>query len=122
MCEVKSQAKNIDLTSLSEKDTIYDIGKRSINHIKDIISKSSSIFWNGPLGYIEKKPYDKGTIELAKVIADHKCFSIVGGGDTLPIIENLNLQEQYSCLSTGGGSLLTYLEGGSLPILKELNI
>ena len=121
-CEVNSQAKNINLTALSEKDIIYDIGNKSINHIKDIINKSSSIFWNGPLGYIEKKPYDKGTIELAKVIADHKCFSIVGGGDTLPIIENLNLQEQYSCLSTGGGSLLTYLEGGSLPILKELNI
>ena len=121
-CEVNSKAKNMDLTTLSEKDVIYDIGKKSINHIKDIINKSSSIFWNGPLGYIEKKPYDRGTIELAKVIADHKCFSIVGGGDTLPIIENLNLQEQYSCLSTGGGSLLTYLEGGSLPIIKELNI
>ena len=121
-CEVNSKAKNIELTALSEKDIIYDIGNKSINHIKDIINKSSSIFWNGPLGYIEKKPYDKGTIELAKVIADHKCFSIVGGGDTLPIIENLNLQEQYSCLSTGGGSLLTYLEGGSLPIIKELNI
>ena len=121
-CEVDSQTKNIELTSLCEKDIIYDIGKNSIDCIKDVIKKSSSIFWNGPLGYVEKKPYDTGTIELAKVIADHKCFSIVGGGDTLPIIENLNLQDQYSCLSTGGGSLLTYLEGGSLPIITQLNI
>tara|TARA_B100001057_G_scaffold313656_1_gene313775 strand:- start:43 stop:1173 length:1131 start_codon:yes stop_codon:yes gene_type:complete len=121
-CEVDSQTKNIELTSLCEKDIIYDIGKNSIDCIKDVIKKSSSIFWNGPLGYVEKKPYDNGTIELAKVIADHKCFSIVGGGDTLPIIENLNLQDQYSCLSTGGGSLLTYLEGGSLPIITQLNI
>ena len=122
ICESNSVTKNIELNSLGDKDTIYDIGDDSINHIKDIIRKSSSIFWNGPLGYIEKKPYDTGTIELAKVIADHKCFSIVGGGDTLPIIENLKLQNKYSCLSTGGGSLLTYLEGGSLPILRELNI
>ncbi len=122
ICESNSVTKNIELNSLGDKDTIYDIGDDSINHIKDIIRKSSSIFWNGPLGYIEKKPYDTGTIELAKVIADHKCFSIVGGGDTLPIIENLNLQDEYSCLSTGGGSLLTYLEGGSLPILDLLNI
>ena len=122
ICESNSVTKNIELNSLGDKDTIYDIGDDSINHIKDIIRKSSSIFWNGPLGYIEKKPYDTGTIELAKVIADHKCFSIVGGGDTLPIIENLNLQDQYSCLSTGGGSLLTYLEGGSLPIITQLNI
>ena len=122
ICETNSVTKNIGLNSLGEKDIIYDIGDESINHIKDIIRKSSSIFWNGPLGYIEKKPYDTGTIELAKAIADHKCFSIVGGGDTLPIIENLKLQNKYSCLSTGGGSLLTYLEGGSLPILRELNI
>ena len=122
ICETNSVTKNIGLNSLGEKDIIYDIGDESINHIKDIIRKSSSIFWNGPLGYIEKKPYDTGTIELAKVIADHKCFSIVGGGDTLPIIEKLKLQNKYSCLSTGGGSLLTYLEGGSLPILRELNI
>mgnify|MGYP001235653135 FL=1 len=122
ICETNSVTKNIGLNSLGKKDVIYDIGDESINHIKDIIRKSSSIFWNGPLGYIEKKPYDTGTIELAKVIADHKCFSIVGGGDTLPIIENLKLQNKYSCLSTGGGSLLTYLEEGSLPILRELNI
>ena len=122
ICETNSVTKNIGVNSLGEKDIIYDIGDESINHIKDIIRKSSSIFWNGPLGYIEKKPYDTGTIELAKVIADHKCFSIVGGGDTLPIIEKLKLQNKYSCLSTGGGSLLTYLEGGSLPILRELNI
>ncbi len=121
-CEVNSVSKNLEVTSLGEKDSIYDIGQESIRHIKDIIKKSSSIFWNGPLGYIEKKPYDTGTVELAKVIAAHKCFSIVGGGDTLPIIENLKLQDHYSCLSTGGGSLLTYLEGGSLPILNELDI
>ena len=122
MCEKCSVTKNIKLNSLSKEDIIYDIGNESINYIKDIIRKSSSIFWNGPLGYVEKKPYDTGTIELAKAIAEHKCFSIVGGGDTLPIIENLKLQNKYSCLSTGGGSLLTYLEGGSLPILRELNI
>ena len=75
-----------------------------------------------PSRICRKKPYDNGTIELAKTIAEHNCFSIIGGGDTLPIIENLNLQNQYTCLSTGGGSLLTYLEGGSLPILNKLNL
>ena len=121
-CETTSMKKNIELTSISENDIIYDIGPKAIENIKDIVNKSSSIFWNGPLGYVEKKPFDTGTIELAKAIAQHKCFSIVGGGDTLPIIESLKLQNKYSCLSTGGGSLLTYLEGGSLPILNKLNI
>ena len=121
-CESNFKPKNIDEDDISPNDVIFDIGKKSIKHIKSIINKSSSIFWNGPLGYVEKKPYDNGTIELAKTIAEHKCFSIIGGGDTLPIIENLNLQNQYTCLSTGGGSLLTYLEGGSLPILNKLNL
>ena len=122
ICESNLEPKNIDEGDISPSDVIFDIGEKSLKHIKSIINKSSSIFWNGPLGYVEKKPYDKGTIELAKTIAEHNCFSIIGGGDTLPIIENLNLQNQYSCLSTGGGSLLTYLEGGSLPILNKLNL
>ena len=121
-CESNLEPKNIDEDDISSSDVIFDIGEKSLEHVKSIINKSSSVFWNGPLGYIEKKPYDKGTIELAKTIAQHNCFSIIGGGDTLPIIENLNLQNQYSCLSTGGGSLLTYLEEGSLPILNKLNL
>mgnify|MGYP001399714914 FL=1 len=90
--------------------------------VVEVHKKSFSVFWNGPLGYVEKKPFNKGTEELAKAIAGHNCFSIVGGGDTLPIIENLKLQNRYNCLSTGGGSLLTYLEGGSLPIIDKLNL
>tara|TARA_B100001564_G_scaffold359436_1_gene381218 strand:- start:624 stop:1694 length:1071 start_codon:yes stop_codon:yes gene_type:complete len=121
-CESDSKPKNINLSNITKSDTIFDIGEKSLNQIKSIINKSSSIFWNGPLGYVEKEPFDRGTIELAKAIAKHNCFSIIGGGDTLPIIEKLNLQSQYSCLSTGGGSLLTYLEGGSLPILDKLSL
>ena len=121
-CESESKPKNIDVKEINKKDIIFDVGEKSLNHIKSIINKSSAIFWNGPLGYVEKEPFDHGTIEVAKTIAEHNCFSIIGGGDTLPIIENLNLQSQYSCLSTGGGSLLTYLEGGDLPILDKLDL
>ncbi|MFL2552356.1 MAG: phosphoglycerate kinase [Gammaproteobacteria bacterium] len=120
-CESESKPKNIDVSNISNNDIIFDVGEKSLEHIKSIINKSAAIFWNGPLGYVEKEPFDIGTIELAKTIAEHNCFSIIGGGDTLPIIENLNLQSQFSCLSTGGGSLLTYLEGGDLPILDKLD-
>ena len=121
-CETADGIANVESSRISRNDTIYDLGNDSINEIKNIVRKSVSVFWNGPLGYVEKEPFNKGTEELAKVIADHNCFSIVGGGDTLPIIENLKLQNDYSCLSTGGGSLLTYLEGGSLPIIDKLNL
>ena len=121
-CTTEDGIANVELSRISTNDSIYDLGSASINEIKNIVNKSVSVFWNGPLGYVEKKPFNKGTEELAKAIADHNCFSIVGGGDTLPIIENLKLQKGYNCLSTGGGSLLTYLEGGSLPILDKLNL
>ena len=121
-CVTEDGIANVELSEISTNDTIYDLGSSSINEIKNIVRKSVSVFWNGPLGYVEKKPFNKGTEELAKAIADHNCFSIVGGGDTLPIIENLKLQNGYNCISTGGGSLLTYLEGGSLPIIDKLNL
>ena len=121
-CQTKKGIANIDVSSISENDVIYDIGTDSIDKIKNVVKESSSVFWNGPLGYVEKKPFNRGTEELAKSIAEHNCFSIVGGGDTLPIIESLNLQDNYDCVSTGGGSLLSYLEGGSLPILDKLNL
>ncbi len=97
------------------------MGDESSVNLIEIINKSSSIFWNGPLGYVEKKPFDRSTNSIANAIAQHNCFSIAGGGDTLPIIENLNLQNDFSCLSTGGGSLLTYIENETLPILDKLN-
>jgi len=121
-CATEDGIANVELSQISFSDIIYDLGSSSINEIKNIVRQSASVFWNGPLGYVEKKPFNNGTEELAKAIADHNCFSIIGGGDTLPIIENLKLQDGYNCLSTGGGSLLTYLEGGSLPILDKLNL
>jgi len=121
-CQTDSQISNIELNHISNADTIYDLGDESSVNLIEIINKSSSIFWNGPLGYVEKKPFDKSTNSIANAIAQHNCFSIAGGGDTLPIIENLNLQNDFSCLSTGGGSLLTYIENETLPILDKLNI
>ena len=97
-----------------------DIGELSINLFTDIIKKSKTVFWNGPLGYLEQKPYDFGTIQLSKAIASANNFSIIGGGDTIPIIEKLGIESDISCLSTGGGSLLKYIEGEKLPILEKL--
>ena len=121
-CQTENGVANNKVSCISENDIIYDIGTDSIDKIKSIIKNSTSVFWNGPLGYVEKKPFNIATEELAKTIAAHNCFSIVGGGDTLPIIESLNLQDKYDCLSTGGGSLLSYLEGTPLPILDKLKL
>ena len=116
----KPQMKYISM--VQSGDRILDIGKETINYYIKVINKSSTIFWNGPLGYVEKSPYDNGTKMLSQAIASSTAYSVVGGGDTIPIIEDLGLQDEFSCLSTGGGSLLKYIEGEKLPVLERLGI
>ena len=116
----KPQMKYISM--VQSGDRILDIGKETINYYIKVINKSSTIFWNGPLGYVEKSPYDNGTKMLSRAIASSTAYSVVGGGDTIPIIEDLGIQDKFSCLSTGGGSLLKYIEGEKLPVLERLGI
>jgi len=108
------------ISMVQSSDKILDVGKKTLSKYSDIVKNAKTVFWNGPLGYIEKKPYDFGTIQLSKAIASANNFSIIGGGDTIPIIEKLGIESDISCLSTGGGSLLKYIEGEKLPILEKL--
>ena len=111
-----------EISMVQSNDKILDIGKKTIDCYNKVITESSTIFWNGPLGYVEKSPFDNGTINISKAIASSQAYSVVGGGDTIPIIESLHLQNKFSCLSTGGGSLLKFIEGEKLPVLEMLGM
>ena len=111
-----------EISMVQSNDKILDIGKKTIDCYNEVITESSTIFWNGPLGYVEKSPFDNGTINISKAIASSQAYSVVGGGDTIPIIESLKLQNKFSCLSTGGGSLLKFIEGEKLPVLEMLGM
>ena len=111
-----------EISMVQSNDKILDIGKKTIDCYNEVIAESSTIFWNGPLGYVEKSPFDNGTINISKAIASSQAYSIVGGGDTIPVIESLQLQNKFSCLSTGGGSLLKFIEGEKLPVLEMLGM
>jgi len=79
--------------------------------------------WNGPLGYFENSQFSKGSSEIAKYIANKgdKIFSVVGGGDTVAVINSLNIERKFNFVSTAGGAFLEYLEGKILPGIKALN-
>ena len=111
-----------EISMVQSNDKILDIGKKTIDCYNKVITESSTIFWNGPLGYVEKSPFNNGTIKISKAIASSQAYSVVGGGDTIPIIESLKLQNKFSCLSTGGGSLLKFIEGEKLPVLEMLGM
>ena len=102
---------------------ILDVGSKTLEEIKKIIDNSSTILWNGPLGYFENKNFSQGSSEIAKYIANkgEKIFSVVGGGDTVAVINSLNINNKFNFVSTAGGAFLEYLEGKDLPGIKALN-
>ena len=95
-----------------------DIGPKSISTFQDIIKKSKTILWNGPLGVFEFQNFAIGTEAIAEAVVNatqNGSFSLIGGGDSAAAINNLNYGNQVSYVSTGGGALLEYMEGKTLP-------
>ena len=98
-----------------------DIGPKTINIFKEKITKAKTIFWNGPLGLVEKEEFSRGTEELLKAISESKAFSVVGGGDTTKVVFRLGLTDKFNHVSTGGGAMLAYLAGEKLPGIEALD-
>lgn len=100
---------------------IFDIGKWSTEKFCNIIEKSGTIIWNGPVGLYEYEPFRNGTRAVADCIAKHDCTSIIGGGDTADAIKRLNIPvEAFTHVSTGGGACIEFLEGKTLPGIAVL--
>lgn len=95
-----------------------DIGEKSIELFEKAILSSKLILWNGPMGVFEMENFQQGTIAIAKAIVEATkkgAFSLVGGGDSVAAVNKFNLADQVSHVSTGGGAMLEYLEGITLP-------
>lgn len=95
-----------------------DIGPESCKMLRDVIMNSKTILWNGPAGVFEIPAFAKGTHEIASYVADackQGCFAAVGGGDSVAAVKQMHLADQMSYVSTGGGAMLEYLEGKTLP-------
>ena len=112
-----------DFKDIEDDDMILDVGSKTLVEIKGIIDDSSTILWNGPLGYFENENFSIGSSEIAKYIANRgdKIFSVVGGGDTVAVINSLNINNKFDFVSTAGGAFLEFLEGKVLPGIKALN-
>ena len=124
--DFNGQSKNKKLNQIIDDEMILDIGLKTIDTIKIIIDKSKTILWNGPAGYFENPEFANGSIEIAKkIIANNnasKIFSVVGGGDTVTILNKLNIVDKFNFVSTAGGAFLEYLEGKKLPGITALNL
>lgn len=98
-----------------------DIGPKTCALFADAIKSAKTVIWNGPMGVFENPTLAKGTIEVAKAVAESECVSIIGGGDSAAAVEQLGFADKMTHISTGGGASLEFLEGLELPGIAALN-
>ena len=98
----------------------YDIGPQTIEEYTKELEKAKTVVWNGPLGMFELDRFAKGTMSIAKKLAEIDAITIIGGGDSAAAIEKAGLSDKMSHVSTGGGASLEFLEGKKLPGIECL--
>ena len=100
-----------------------DIGPKAIQAFSDVLLQSKTILWNGPMGVFEMPAFEAGTKNIALAVAQatkNGAFSLIGGGDSAAAVQQFNLSAEVSYMSTGGGALLEYFEGKTLPGVQAL--
>jgi len=105
---------------VAEGDMILDIGPATAEKYRKILLEAKTVVWNGPVGVFEFPAFSKGTQALCAAVADSSAFSIAGGGDTLAAVDQFNVADKISYLSTAGGAFLEFLEGKTLPAVEML--
>ena len=106
--------------SIKDSDMVFDVGPKTSEMLAEKLKAAGTIVWNGPVGVFEFEAFSKGTESMANAIASSEAFSIAGGGDTLAAIDQFNIADKISYISTGGGAFLEFLEGKKLPAVEIL--
>ncbi len=114
----------VDAKACPDDQMILDVGPKSIALYQKEVAECATLVWNGPLGAFEMKPFDAGTVALARTVADltsaKKLLSVAGGGDTVAALAAAGVEEKFSYVSTAGGAFLEWMEGKTLPGVAAL--
>lgn len=114
-----------DMDSTNGNSYIVDVGPETVKLFKKYIARSETLIWNGPLGLFEVPEFAQGTNAIAKTFAAHvkaKPYGLVGGGETIAVINKLKLNKKIDFISTGGGAMLEFIEKDTLPALEKLMV
>jgi phosphoglycerate kinase len=120
MVQVGDRLVNRKVDEIKKEETILDVGEETLKKLEPYIQGAKLILWNGPLGKYEVGG-EKGTKKILKMVADSQAKSIIGGGDTVAIISAMNLEKDFTFVSTGGGATLEFLSRGTLPGIQALD-
>lgn len=105
---------------IGPQDMVLDIGPVTSEKYRSALDSAETIVWNGPMGVFEFDAFARGTRDIGQAIRSSGGFSVAGGGETLAAIERFDLADGISCISTGGGAFLEFLQGDSLPAVRML--
>ena len=105
----------VPATAIGSGVMALDIGPLTVEQFGAEIAKAGTIVWNGPMGVFEIPAFSRGTMEIAKFVADASGFSVVGGGDTVRAVHQAGIEDKISYISTGGGAFMEFMEGKTLP-------
>jgi phosphoglycerate kinase len=112
------------LDDVRSDEMILDIGPDTIAAVNSVLDRSATLVWNGPFGAFEVKPFDRGTLAVARHAAEltrrGALVSIAGGGDTVAALNEAGVAQDLTYVSTAGGAFLEWLEGKTLPGVKVL--
>jgi phosphoglycerate kinase len=113
-----AQTDNCDSGNIPAGWMGLDIGQQAVADFKEVVLKSKTILWNGPMGVFEMEKFQDGTKSIALTVAEataNGAFSLVGGGDSVAAVNKFHLADKVSYVSTGGGAMLEFFEGKTLP-------
>jgi len=118
-----AKATNVKVDAIPSDQMGLDIGTETQKIFEKAILSAKTVIWNGPMGVFEFEAFAKGTIAVAKAMADSDAITIIGGGDSAAAVKQLGFEAGMSHISTGGGASLEFMEGKVLPgidVLEEV--
>jgi len=116
-----ANVKTVDEAGIEDGWMALDVGPQTCDQFAAELANAKTVVWNGPMGCFEMAPFAAGTMNIAKVVAETDCVSIIGGGDSVSAVNKSGLAGQMSHISTGGGASLEFLEGKALPGITALS-